>query len=88
MSKERASKRFYRVDSAHDFVNMMDRGQAANFQNRWTFETAWEVCNKGDCDSVWVNFCFCTFVPASAGPCQIAIETDLLFNFQLVGFTL
>ncbi|KAL0280825.1 UNVERIFIED_CONTAM: hypothetical protein PYX00_002005 [Menopon gallinae] len=46
MSKERASRRFYRVDSAHDFVNMMDRGQAASFQNRWTFETAWEVCNK------------------------------------------
>lgn len=47
MSKERASKRFYRVDSAHDFSNTMDHGQAASFQNRWTFEAAWEVCNKG-----------------------------------------
>lgn len=46
MSRERASKRFYRADSAHDFANVMDRGQAASYQNRWTFETAWEVCNK------------------------------------------
>ncbi|PZC71730.1 hypothetical protein B5X24_HaOG212585 [Helicoverpa armigera] len=24
----------------------MDKGQAASDENRWTFETAWEVANK------------------------------------------
>lgn len=47
MSKERASRRFYRVDSVHDFANIMDRGETASYQNRWVFESAWEVCNKG-----------------------------------------
>ncbi|XP_075218936.1 glycogen [starch] synthase isoform X2 [Lycorma delicatula] len=46
MSRERANKRFYRVDSAHDFTTFMDKGQRAASQNRWTFEIAWEVANK------------------------------------------
>lgn len=46
MSKERASKRFYRVDSCADFADM-DRGQTAQQENRWNFEVAWEVANKG-----------------------------------------
>ncbi|KAL1117747.1 hypothetical protein AAG570_004062 [Ranatra chinensis] len=44
MSRERASRRFYRVDS--DLSVLLDRGQSAAQQNRWTFETAWEVANK------------------------------------------
>lgn len=48
MSRDRASRRFYRVDSAHDFASFMDKGQRAACQNRWTFEIAWEVANKGD----------------------------------------
>lgn len=47
MSRERANRRFYRVDSAHDFTAFMDKGQRAATQNRWTFEIAWEVANKG-----------------------------------------
>lgn len=46
MSRDRASRRFYRVDSAHDFASFMDKGQRAACQNRWTFEIAWEVANK------------------------------------------
>lgn len=51
MSKERASKRFYRVDSNYDFMAAMDKGQLAYTQNRWTFEAAWEVANKGETTS-------------------------------------
>jgi glycogen(starch) synthase len=47
MTKDQASKRFYRVDSNYDFTAFMDRGQTAAYENRWVFETAWEVCNKG-----------------------------------------
>lgn len=47
MSKEKAQKRFYRADSVYDFLSIMDRGQAAMDENRWTFESAWEVANKG-----------------------------------------
>jgi len=46
MTKDQASKRFYRVDSNYDFTAFMDRGQTAANENRWVFETAWEVCNK------------------------------------------
>jgi glycogen(starch) synthase len=46
MTKDQASKRFYRVDSNYDFTAFMDRGQSAAYENRWVFETAWEVCNK------------------------------------------
>lgn len=51
MTKDQASKRFYRVDSNYDFTAFMDRGQTAAYENRWVFETAWEVCNKGLCQS-------------------------------------
>lgn len=47
MTKDQASKRFYRVDSNYDFTAFMDRGHTAAYENRWVFETAWEVCNKG-----------------------------------------
>ncbi len=47
MSRDRASRRFYRVDSNYDLLRFLDRGEVASFQNRWTFETAWEVANKG-----------------------------------------
>lgn len=47
MSKERASRRFYRMDSCHDLSVFMDRGHTAEQENRWNFECAWEVANKG-----------------------------------------
>lgn len=43
-SGERASRRFYRVESSTD---LFDRGESAQSENRWTFEIAWEVANKG-----------------------------------------
>lgn len=46
MSRDRSSKRFYRAESTHDLLSYMDKGQAASDENRWTFETAWEVANK------------------------------------------
>lgn len=45
-NKEKAQRRFYRADSVYDFLSIMDRGQAAMDENRWTFEAAWEVANK------------------------------------------
>lgn len=47
MSKEKSQRRFYRADSVYDFAAVMDKGQAAMDENRWTFESAWEVANKG-----------------------------------------
>lgn len=47
MSRDRASRRFYRVDSGHDLLDFMDRGHCAQHENRWTFEVAWEAANKG-----------------------------------------
>lgn len=41
------SKRFYRVDSQHDLLAHMDRGEGAMEENRWTLEIAWECANKG-----------------------------------------
>ncbi|KAJ8706381.1 hypothetical protein PYW08_011007 [Mythimna loreyi] len=46
MSRDRSSKRFYRAESTHDLLAYMDKGHAASNENRWTFETAWEVANK------------------------------------------
>ncbi|XP_071441109.1 glycogen [starch] synthase [Hetaerina americana] len=46
MSRERMSRRFYRVDSAHDLIAFLDKGELASCENRWTFEIAWEAANK------------------------------------------
>lgn len=46
MSRERASRRFYRVDSSNELFEFMDRGYTAQHENRWNFEVAWEVANK------------------------------------------
>ncbi|KAK0089385.1 hypothetical protein PV325_007543 [Microctonus aethiopoides] len=46
MSRERASRRFYRMDSSHDLSIHLDRGLSAEQENRWSFEVAWEVANK------------------------------------------
>ncbi|XP_034935641.1 glycogen [starch] synthase [Chelonus insularis] len=46
MSRERASRRFYRMDSCNDLAMYMDRGQSAEQESRWSFEVAWEVANK------------------------------------------
>lgn len=48
MSRDRTSRRFYRVDSNYDLAKFLDRGEAAAYQNRWTFEVAWEVANKSE----------------------------------------
>lgn len=42
----KAARRFYRVDSAHD-LQFLHSGESASAENRWTFEIAWEVANKG-----------------------------------------
>lgn len=47
MSRERASRRFYRIDSSNDLLEFMDRGYTAQHENRWNFEVAWEAANKG-----------------------------------------
>lgn len=40
------SRRFYRAESALDLSGYLDGGESANYENRWTFEIAWEVANK------------------------------------------
>lgn len=52
MSQSKSNRRFFRVDSGHDFSVFMDKGQRAASQNRWTFEIAWEVANKGKFNSL------------------------------------
>lgn len=47
MSRERASRRFYRMESNTNLVGLLDRGLAAEQENRWCFEVAWEAANKG-----------------------------------------
>ena len=47
MSRERASRRFYRLDSTNDLLGNMDHGQMAQIENRWNFEVSWESANKG-----------------------------------------
>jgi hypothetical protein len=42
----KAARRFYRVDSAHD-LQFLHSSESASAENRWTFEIAWEVANKG-----------------------------------------
>lgn len=41
------ARRFYRAESTVDLMEFLDRGYSANLENRWTFEIAWEVANKG-----------------------------------------
>ena len=43
----KAARRFYRVDSSRD-LQYLDAGESASAENRWTFEIAWEVANKGE----------------------------------------
>ena len=38
-------RRFYRLEGADNFY--LDGGATAQLQNKWVFEIAWEVCNKG-----------------------------------------
>lgn len=40
------SKRLYRFDGVGD--DFLDQGLTAELQNQFTFEIAWEVCNKGN----------------------------------------
>ena len=42
------SRRYSRVESGSDLLAFLDRGHSANTENRWTFEVAWEVANKGE----------------------------------------
>ncbi|KAJ8956230.1 hypothetical protein NQ318_014961 [Aromia moschata] len=46
MSRERASRRFYRGESYSNLVVCMDRGMTAEEENRWNFEVSWEAANK------------------------------------------
>ncbi len=46
-SRERQSRRFYRVESQHDLLAHMDKGEMAYSENRWTLEIAQEAANKG-----------------------------------------
>jgi hypothetical protein len=43
----KAARRFYRVSSGHD-LQLLERRETATAENRWTFEVAWEVANKGN----------------------------------------
>lgn len=55
MSRERSSsRRFYRGESYSNLQACMDRGMAAEEENRWTFEIAWEAANKGNI-SIYIN---------------------------------
>jgi hypothetical protein len=45
-SSLKMQRRFYRLEGADNFY--LDNGETAQMQNKWVFETAWEVCNKGD----------------------------------------
>jgi hypothetical protein len=36
------------MESQNELLAFMDRGEMASCQNRWTFEAAWEVANKGE----------------------------------------
>jgi hypothetical protein len=36
------------VESQNELLAYMDKGEMASCQNRWTFEAAWEVANKGE----------------------------------------
>ena len=40
------SRKFSRAESRSDLSDFLDRGHAANRENRWTFEVAWEAANK------------------------------------------
>lgn len=48
MSRDgRAARRFYRANSVNNLLLCLDRGFLAQEENKWTFEIAWEVANKG-----------------------------------------
>lgn len=36
------------MESQNELLAFMDKGEMASIQNRWTFEAAWEVANKGE----------------------------------------
>lgn len=40
------SRKYSRAESKSDLLDFLDRGHAANKENRWTFEVAWEAANK------------------------------------------
>lgn len=46
MSRSSIGRRFYRGESCSNLVGLLDRGQQAEEDNRWTFEVAWEAANK------------------------------------------
>ena len=45
-SSLKMQRRFYRLDRTDNFY--LDGGVNAQLQNKWVFECAWEVCNKGE----------------------------------------
>lgn len=57
-SSNRMSRRFYpRMDSIN-FADSsyFDHGLSAEVENKWVFEVAWEVVNKGQCSLFCLMF--------------------------------
>lgn len=76
----KAARRFYRIDSAHD-LQFLDSGEAVSTENRWTFEIAWEVANKGGWKYTELLYRAIMFLGNS-------ILTQIWFSLQLVESTL
>ena len=43
---QKMQRRFYKLEGEVD--EYLDGGATAELQNKWVFEIAWEVCNKGN----------------------------------------
>lgn len=43
---QKMQRRFYKLEGECDDY-YLDGGETAELQNKWVFEIAWEVCNKG-----------------------------------------
>jgi glycogen synthase len=65
------SRRFYRVESTQDLLAFMDKGESANMENRWCFETAWEAANKG---AIVIIFCDNFISVVKLGSCIILFK--------------
>lgn len=46
-NSNRMNRRFYRMDSLPMSEGILDHGLSAELENKWVFEIAWEVVNKG-----------------------------------------
>ncbi|KAJ8681842.1 hypothetical protein QAD02_017634 [Eretmocerus hayati] len=46
MSRSGASRRFYRLNSQQELLDYMELSDSMHYDNRWSFEVAWEAANK------------------------------------------